>query len=98
MATTDENIAKVSQDLAALKASTEPCLSRFERAIQDITNAGRQAEIAASTLALRVSTLEAAQAGYKKFGFWALCLVVAAVASPVIKFALSGGIYAIPNP
>lgn len=93
----DDNTQKTLQDLVAFKATSTPTLDRHDRAITDLTAARHTSELTVSAAVLRITALEATAAGMRKFGFWALCLILGAIGTQLVKFLLAGGIHAIPT-
>jgi hypothetical protein len=95
-----DTIEGVKADLALAAASLDHAIKALEKTdknVGDLLTAKQTLDLAVAKLDLRVSTAEQGLASIRKLGFWALCLLLASLATPIFKFLLSGAINVVPT-
>lgn len=95
-----DTIESVKRDLDVAVSKLDHAIKALEKTdknVTDLVTAKAQLDVAVAKLDLRIATAESGLASIRKLGFWALCLLLASLATPIFKFLLSGAINVVPT-
>jgi hypothetical protein len=91
MAAGDDKAAKADVD------RVEKALDKTDKRVDTLDTHRVTAEVTMAKLDLRVATIEVNVAAIKRLGYWALLLLLAGIATPLISWLLKGGVFIVPT-